>query len=302
MPRALWKGAITFGLVYIPVHLHSVAKREETLDLTMLDRRDMSPVGYQRVNKESGKVVPWEKIVKGYEYKKDKFVVLTDEDFRKANVEATQTVNIVSFVAAGEIPIVHHDTPYYLVPEKRGEKSYVLLREALQRSDKVGVAYVVIRSRQHLAALVPMGNMLVLDTLRFGYEVRPASEFKVPAGTPKALNIHEKELSMALKLMDEMTDEWDPDTYHDTYRDDLLARVKEKVKAGETEEITEPEEPAQAPRKAEVIDLMALLKNSIDRKKGKGAAESGGARRAVRSARRAPMRSAGARSRQRKRA
>src|SRR6185503_13285737 len=140
----------------------------------------------------------------------------------------------------------------------------------------------------HLAALVPMGNMLVLDTLRFGYEVRPASEFRVPAGTPKALNIHEKELSMALKLMDEMTDEWDPDTYHDTYRDDLLARVKEKVKAGETEEITEPEEPAQAPRKAEVIDLMALLKNSIDRKKGKGAVESGGARRAARSARRAP--------------
>jgi len=277
MPRALWKGAITFGLVYIPVALYPAEKREKTLDLTMLDRRDMSPVGYQRVNKESGKAVPWDEIVKGYEYDKERYVVLTDEDFRRANVEATQTVNIVSFVKVDEIPLGHFDTPYYLVPEKRGEKTYVLLREALKRTGKAGIAYVVIRSRQHLAALVPVDNMIVMDTLRYGYEVRPASEFKVPEGRGKSVSVAANEMSMALRLMDEMTEEWDPDKYHDTYRDDILARVKEKIKAGQTEEITEPDEKEKAAprRSAEVIDLMSLLKNSIDRKQGKGSEETG---------------------------
>jgi DNA end-binding protein Ku len=270
MPRALWKGAITFGLVYIPVELYPAEKRN-TLDLTMLDRRDMNPVGYQRINKESGKVVPLGEIVKGYEYEKEQYVVLTDEDLRKANVEATQTVNIVSFVQADEIPLVHYDTPYYLVPEKRGEKTYALLREALKRTGKAGIANVVIRSRQHLAALAPINSMLVLDTLRYGYEIRPVSEHDVPEGSLKALDIHEKELSMALKLMEEMTEEWNPEKYRDTYRDDILARVQEKIKTGQTEVITEPEESKEAPRSAEVIDLMSLLKSSIDKRRRKGA-------------------------------
>jgi DNA end-binding protein Ku len=271
MPRALWKGAITFGLVYIPVELHPAEKRD-TLDLTMLDRRDMKPVGYQRINKESGEVVPWEDIVKGYEYKKEQYVVLSDEDFRKANVEATQTVNIMSFVKAEEIPVIHCDTPYYLVPEKRGEKTYALLREALKRTGKAGISSVVIRSRQHLAALIPIENMLVLDTLRYGYEVRPISEYDVPESSLRTLGIQEKELGMALKLMEEMTEKWDPDKYRDTYREDILSRVKEKIKARETDVITEAEEAVETPRrKAEVIDLMALLKNSIDKKKRKGA-------------------------------
>jgi DNA end-binding protein Ku len=266
MPRALWKGAITFGLVYIPVGLYSAEKRD-TLDLTMLDRRDMKPVGYQRINKESGKVVPWEDIVKGYEYEKEQYVVLSDEDFRRANMKATQTVNILSFVKAGEIPIYHYETPYYLAPEKRGEKTYALLREALRRNGKTGIATVVIRNRQHLAVLAPMDNVLLLDTLRYSYEVRPIEDLEVPEGSLKSLGIHEKELSMALKLMDEMTEEWNPDKYRDTYRDDILARVQEKIKAGETEVITEEEEPASPRRKAEVIDLMSLLKSSIDRRK-----------------------------------
>lgn len=268
MPRALWKGAITFGLVYIPVSLYPAEKRD-SLDLTMLDRRDMNPVGYQRINKESGKVVPWEEIVKGYEYKKDQYVVLTDEDFRRANVEATQTVNIVSFVRRDEIPSLYYDTPYYLVPGKRGEKTYALLREALERTGMAGIAYVVIRSRQHLAALIPMGDMLVMETLRFGYEIRRASEHEVPAGGLKSAGVAQKEMGMALKLIEEMTEKWDPEKYHDTYREDVLARVKEKVKAGETEEITEPEEKPERPRGAEVIDLMALLKGSIDHNRDK---------------------------------
>lgn len=274
MARALWKGAITFGLVYIPVELYPAEKRD-TLDLTMLDRRDMKPVGYQRINKESGKVVPWEEIVKGYEYKKDQYVVLSDEDFRRANVEATQTVDIMSFVDADEISILHYDSPYYLVPEKRGAKTYALLREALKRTGKAGIAHVVIRSRQRLAALRPLGSMIVLDTLRYGYELRDMSEFKVPAGGLKAVSIHEKELNMALRLTEEMTEKWDPDKYKDTYRDDILARVKEKIKAGETEVVTEPDETEERPRSAEVIDLMSLLKNSIDRKKRKGSAPAG---------------------------
>jgi DNA end-binding protein Ku len=281
MPRALWKGAITFGLVYIPVELYP-AEKSDTLDLTMLDRRDMKPVGYQRINKESGEVVPWEEIVKGYEYEKDQYVVLSDEDFRKANVEATQTVNIMSFVDADEIPVPHYETPYYLVPEKRGAKTYALLREALKRTGKVGIAHVVIRSRQRLAALLPMGPMLALDTLRYGYEIRDISEYKVPEGTPKALGVHEKELNMALRLMEEMTEKWDPDKYRDTYQEDILARVKEKIKAGETEVVTEPDETEEAPRSAEVIDLMALLKNSIDRKKRTGAEEGKEPKRAQR--------------------
>src|SRR5262249_47462175 len=220
MPPALWKGAVTFGLVYIPVELYPAEKRD-TLDLTMLDRRDLKPVGYQRVNKESGKVVPWDKIVKGYEYKKEQYVVLTDADFRKANIEATRTASIVTFVPADQIPLLYFDTPYYLVPEKRGEKTYVLLREALKRTGRAGIAYVVIRSRQHLAALTPMGDMLVLNTLRYGYELRPAAEFEVPKGGVKSADIHQREMSMALKLMEEMTVDWDPEQYRDTYRDDI---------------------------------------------------------------------------------
>lgn len=272
MPRALWKGAVTFGLVYIPVELYPAEKRD-TLDLTMLDRRDLKPVGYQRVNKESGKVVPWDKIVKGYEYKKEQYVVLTDADFRKANIEATRTASIVTFVPADQIPLLYFDTPYYLVPEKRGEKTYVLLREALKRTGRAGIAYVVIRSRQHLAALTPMGDMLVLNTLRYGYELRPAAEFEVPKGGVKSADIHQREMSMALKLMEEMTVDWDPEQYRDTYRDDILARVKEKIEAGETEEISEPTEETVPRRSAEVIDLVSLLKSSIERKH-KGGGES----------------------------
>src|SRR5262245_1040660 len=267
MPRPLWKGAITFGLVYIPVALYPAEKRD-SLDLTMLDRRDMKPVGYQRINKESGKVVPWEDIVKGYEYEKDQYVVLSDEDFRRANVKATQTINILSFVDADEIPIHYYETPYYLVPEKRGAKTYTLLREALKRTGKVGIATVVIRNRQHLAAVTALDDMVLLDTLRYGYEIRPIEDYDVPARGLKALGIQEKELNMALKLMEEMTEEWKPDKYRDTYRDDILGRVQQKIKAGHMEVITEEGEPSAPRRKAEVIDLMSLLKSSIDRKKG----------------------------------
>lgn len=258
MARALWKGAISFGLVNVPVELHSAQKRSAELDLTMLDKRDLSPVGYQRVNKESGKEVPWKEVVKGYEYKDGEYVVLSAEDFRRANPEATRTVDIHAFVDLAAIAPQHFETPYYLVPEKRGEKAYALLRETLEKSGKAGIATVVIRTKQYLAALIAQDDLMVLNTLRYFDELKEPSELKVPRA-----KVTGKELDMALRLVKDMEGDWRPEKFHDTYREDILKRVKEKVKAGETEEITAP---AKVEKGAEVIDLMSALKKSLAEK------------------------------------
>jgi DNA end-binding protein Ku len=280
MPRALWRGAITFGLVNIPVALHSAEKRNK-LDLTLLDRRNFAPVGYKRVNKRTGREVDWEQIVKGYEYKKGSYVALSDEDFKRANVEATQTVDILAFVDAADIAPIYFDTPYYLSPGKRGEKGYALLRETLKRSGKAAVANVVIRTRQYVAVLLPMDDLLVLDTLRFADEIRSADDFELP----RQARASAREVEMALRLVKDMTEKWKPQKYHDTYRDDLLARIRKKVKAGETKELTEPEEEGKERKKgAEVIDLMALLKRSVEGEGGKARkrpARARGARKAA---------------------
>jgi DNA end-binding protein Ku len=262
MARSLWKGAISFGLVNVPVELHSAKKRTAELDMTMLDKRDLAPVGYKRVNKATGKEVAWGNVVKGYEYKDDKYVVLSDEDFRRANPEASRTVDILAFVDLADIEPQYFETPYYLVPEKRGEKAYALLRETLEKAGKAGIASVVIRTKQYLAALVAQDQLMVLNTLRYADELKAPAELAIPKAKVTA-----KELDMALRLVEDMADEWDPKKYKDTYREDLLKRIKEKVKAGQTEELTEPEEGAGKPAKgAEVIDLMSLLKQSVERK------------------------------------
>ena len=262
MARSLWKGAISFGLVNVPVELHSAKKRAAELDMTMLDKRDLAPVGYQRVNKSTGKEVAWGDVVKGYEYKDDKYVVLSDEDFRRANPEASRTVDILAFVELADIDPQYFETPYYLVPEKRGEKAYALLRETLEKAGKAGIASVVIRTKQYLAALVAQDEVMVLNTLRYADELKDAAELEIPKAKVTA-----KELDMALRLVEDMADEWQPKKYKDTYREDLLKRIKEKVKAGETEELTEPEKGAGKPAKgADVIDLMSLLKRSVERK------------------------------------
>jgi DNA end-binding protein Ku len=264
MPRALWKGAISFGLVNVPVELHSAGKRSSELDLTMLDKRDLAPVGYKRYNKSTGKEVPYAEIVKGYEYGEDKYVVLSEEDFRRANVEASKTVDIQAFVDVEDIPLLHFETPYYLVPSKRGEKAYALLRDALKKSGKAGIATVVIRTRQYLAAVLPYEDLLVMDTLRYAGELKQPDELGVPASTLHA-KATPKELDMALRLIDDLSEKWQPGKFKDTYRNDLMARIKEKIKKGQTEEITEPEKEKE-PRRAEVIDLMALLKKSVEKK------------------------------------
>ena len=262
MARSLWKGAISFGLVNVPVELHSARKRAAELDLTMLDRRDMAPVGFQRVNKETGEEVPWAEVVKGYEYRDGKFVVLGDEDFRRANPEASRTIDIVAFVERDEVLPTFFETPYYLAPEKRGAKAYALLRETLEKSGKVGIATFVLRTKQHLAALFPQGDILVLNTLRYAEELKSPAELEV-----KSTRTTGKELDMALRLVEDMSGPWKPGKFKDTFRADILKRVKAKVKAGETEEVPEPEK-ERAP-KGEVIDLMAALKRSIAKKPSK---------------------------------
>jgi DNA end-binding protein Ku len=268
MARGLWKGAISFGLVNVPVELYSAQKRSGELDLTMLDRRDMAPVGYRRVNKASGKEVPWDDVVKGYEYEDGRYVVLSEEDFRRANPELAKTVDILAFVDLKDIAPQYFETPYYLGPGKRGEKAYALLRDALQKAGKAGIAMVVIRTKQYLAALVPQGEALMLNILRYHAELKSADELEIPEKL-KGTRVAAKELDMALRLVEDMSDDWRPAQYHDTYREDLLKRIEEKVKAGQTEEITEPEKEAKAEKGGEVIDLMALLKKSVEKRSEK---------------------------------
>lgn len=265
--RALWKGAISFGLVYIPVEMYT-AVQEHDLDLTMLDRRDFSPIGYKRYNKKSGKEVTWDDIVKGYEYEDNEYVVLSDEDLKRANVEATQTIDIVAFVEASDVPLTYFETPYYLAPSRGGNKVYALLRETLRKAGKIGIATVVMRTKQHLCALVCVEDKIVLNTLRYATEIRSAEELKLPPATLKAAGISDKELKMALSLVEGMSEEWKPEQYHDSYKEDVMAMIKKKIKAGQTKTITAPDKEAAAPKASNVVDLVALLQNSLG-KRGK---------------------------------
>ncbi|GAB2837510.1 Ku protein [Pseudoduganella ginsengisoli] len=260
--RSLWKGAISFGLVHIPVDLHS-AVQDHDLDLTMLDRRDFSPIGFKRYNKTTGKDVAWDDIVKGYEYQDGEYVVLSDEDLKQANVEATQTIDILSFVPAADIPLTYYDTPYYLTPGRGGDKVYALLRETLRKADRVAIATVVIRVRQHLCALLCEGDSIILNTLRFPDEIKDTEELKLPARSLKSTGITDKEMQMALSLVDGMTEDWDPSQYHDTYREDVLELVKRKIKAKQTKTITEAAPEKKQRSAAKVVDLVALLQQSL---------------------------------------
>ncbi|HET7097071.1 MAG TPA: Ku protein [Casimicrobiaceae bacterium] len=269
MPRTLWKGAITFGLVNIPVELYPAEDRK-SFQFSMLDKRDLSPVGYKRYNKTTGKEVEWQNIVKGYEYEKDQYVVLSDEDFKRANVKATQTIDIRAFVGADEIAVEYFETPYYLAPDKRGAKVYALLRETLKSTQRIAVAQVVIRTTQHLAAVIPDGRALIMMTLRYQDELRPVKDLDLPPENLKAAGLSPKEIDLAKRLVGDMAEHWNPSEFKDTYHEDLMARIHEKIKLGQTKEITKPEAGERAaPRSAEVIDLAELLKQSL----GKGGAE-----------------------------
>jgi len=260
--RALWKGAISFGLIHIPVELYP-AERRNDLDLDMLDRRDFAPIGYKRSNKHTGEEVSWENIIKGYEYEKEQYVVLSEEELKRVNPAATQTIDLLAFVPAADINPLFYEQPYYLKPVRRGEKVYALLRETLRRSNQVGIGQVVIRIRQHLAALRVMGDALVLQTMRYAHEINSSEALELPSQDLKAAGISEREIKMALALVADMSEAWKPEQYKDSYRDDIHALIERKIAAKETHSITVDDEESEAPADDDIADLMTLLKKSL---------------------------------------
>jgi DNA end-binding protein Ku len=264
--RSLWKGAITFGLVHIPVGLYS-ATEESDVDFDWLDRRTMDPVGYKRINKRTGREIDKENVVKGIEYGKGNYVVLTPEEIAAAYPRTTQTIEIESFVDISEVPFTYLEKPYYTAPVNKGEKVYALLREALKETGKAGLARVVIHSKQHLAVVLPCGPALVLNLLRWGGEIRSWEDLQLPPNGKAG--IKDAELRMAKHLIEEMSGHWSATEFRDNFHDAIMKLVQAKAKAGETETV-EPLEEAPEARGAEVIDLTELLRRSL-----KGGAKAG---------------------------
>jgi DNA end-binding protein Ku len=253
--RSLWKGSISFGLVNIPVSLYPATRREE-LSFRLLRSTDLSRVNFKRVAQKDGREVPWEQIVKGYEYEKGKFVVLKDEDFRRVDVEATQTVDIMDFVQLSEVNPMYFQKPYYLVPDKGGAAAYALLHDVLSDTKKAGIAKVVIRTRQHLAAVKVQHQALVLEIMHFADELVEVDELKIPQSKRSSKG---RELSMAKALVDQMTEKWNPQRYTDDYTSALMKLIKDKIEHGDQKTV--------APRKSrpdtKVIDLAAVLQESL---------------------------------------
>ncbi|HYC56094.1 MAG TPA: Ku protein [Candidatus Binatia bacterium] len=270
MARSIWKGSLTFGLVEIPVSLVAAEEANE-LAFHQIDRRNFARVGTTRVNKETGEPVPWNEIVRGYEYEPDEYVVLSDEELRGANVKATKTIEIEDFVDLDEIDPRYYERPYYLEPVKKSSKSYALLRETLERTRKVGIARVVLRTRQRIGAVMVRDGVLVLELLRYAYELRDPKKLDIQVPTDaEELGVSDREVAMAEKLVEGMTARWKPEKYKDDYRDDVMAMIQKKIKAGQTHVIEVPDadgETEEAPR-ADVVDLMPLLKKSLESRAG----------------------------------
>jgi DNA end-binding protein Ku len=256
MARAIWKGSISFGLVNIPIALYPATRREE-FKFRLLRKSDLSPVSYKRVAEKDGKEVTWDQIVKGYEYEKGKYVVLKDEDFERVDLEATQTVDIQDFVDQEEIDPIFFYKPYYLEPQKGGDKAYALLRDALKDSNKVGIAKVVIKTRQYLAGVKPEDGVLVLELMHFADELADPGKLHVP----KKTEVGKREMNMAKSLIDSMSSKWNPEKYRDDYREALMEVIEEKVETG-GKEIEEKPKKARKPTK--VIDLVSVLQKSLE--------------------------------------
>ncbi|AIR90973.1 Ku protein [Pseudomonas cremoricolorata] len=259
MPRAIWKGAISFGLVHVPVSLHTAVK-DERIDFDWLDKRSMDRVGYKRVNKVTGKDIDKDDVVKGVEYEKGRYVVISEAEIRKARPKATQTIDIFSFVKATDIPLQHFDTPYYLSPDKRGGKVYALLRETLQDTGKVALATLVLHTRQHLALLRPLGDALVLITLRWPDEVRSFDTLELDASVA-APKLQKQELAMAKRLVEDMSGPWSPDDYHDAFRDTIMQLVEEKARKGKLSAVKKAK--SSTGKGAHILDLTEMLKRSL---------------------------------------
>jgi DNA end-binding protein Ku len=266
--RAIWKGSISFGLVNIPIALYPATRRED-LKFRLLRESDLSPVNYKRVAEKDGKEVPWDKIVKGYEYEKGKFVILSDKDFQRVDLEATQTVDIQDFVDVDEIDPMYFYKPYYLEPQKGGDKAYALLRETLAKTKKVGIAKVIIKTRQYLAGVKPLEHALVLELMHFAEELADAEKLNVPK---KSAEPGKREIDMAKALVESMSAEWNPTKYKDDYRDALLDVIEEKVESGGKEIEEKPKEKKPS---SKVIDLVAVLQESLAKAHGEGKKKRG---------------------------
>lgn len=269
MPRAIWKGAISFGLVHIPVSLVS-ATSAQGVDFDWLDKRSMDPVGYKRINKATGKEVSKDNIVKGVAYEKGRYVLLSEEEIRSAHPKSTQTIEIIAFVASDQIPLQNIDTPYFLSPDKRGGKVYALLRETLKKTRKVALANVVLHTKQHLAALMPLESALVLVMLRWPAEVRSLDTLELPSDVTKP-SLAKAELDMAKRLVDDMSADWQPGDYRDSFQEKIMALVAKKAKAGKIKDV-ETVKGSEERKSADVIDLTELLKRSLAGKPVKKAA------------------------------
>jgi len=254
MARALWKGSIAFGLVNIPVELHT-AVRDSRPHFRMLHAEDKSPVRFERVCQREGKPVAWDELVKGYEYEKGRFVVLTKEDFKSAALEKNRTIDIRSFVKPEEIDDRFFESAYFLVPPKGAERAYALLREAIRDTGLVGIATVVLRDAQHLAAVEVSRDALVLTLMRYSEELVDVSEYRFPHAT----DVRKPELQMARTLVENLADKWDPAQYTDTYRENLMKIIKAKMKGKEAHLVEHVE-----PQNAEVVDLMERLRRSLE--------------------------------------
>jgi DNA end-binding protein Ku len=259
MARSIWKGSIRFGLVTIPVGLFNAEEVNE-LHFHLLDKEDMKPLHYQRVSSATGKEVPWDQTTRGYEYAKGKYLAISDSDLKRASPEATQSIDILTFVDLSAITPLYFERPYYLAPDKKGAKSYALLRETLRRTNKAGIAKVVIRTRQHLAAMFALDDVIVLDLLRFDHELRDSSQLDLPRGKQ---GISAKELQMAERLVTDMVEDWKPAAYEDDFQDSVRKLIAQRVKSGKLD-ATEEEPAPKRSRGGNVVDLMALLKRSVE--------------------------------------
>jgi DNA end-binding protein Ku len=261
MARPVWKGHLSFGLVSVPVELYSAEGRAD-LSFHLVDSRNAARVRYERINEETGEEVPWDKIVKGYEYSDGSYVLLSEEELERASSEMTRTIEIEQFVEVAEIDVRYFDRPYLISPGKGGEKGYVLLREALARAGKAGIASVVIRARQHLAAVIVQGHALVLELLRFHQELRDLEDFNIPGKEQRKYKVTSQELKLAEQLIEGMSGDWHPESYRDEYRGVLMDLIERKIKSGKTEVIEDLEEEAEEDE-PQTINFMDVLKESV---------------------------------------
>jgi DNA end-binding protein Ku len=275
MAHAIWSGSINFGLVSIPVKLFTAVRSgKNDIAFNFLHKKDKGRIKNERVCSVDGKQVPWDEIVRGYEYEKGQYVILTDEDIKKASVEATQSVDIVQFVEAKEINPMLYDTPYYLEPDKKGRHAYALLREALKKSGKVGVAQVVIRTREHLAALRPLGDALVLETLHYADELMPYDQFELPPAKEKT---PPTEMKAAMMLIDTMSEKFDLESFRDTYKEKLLTMIQARAKGKPLPKIK-----GKAPQPTNVVNIMDVLQRSLNERRGKRVTEKRASKKSAR--------------------